>query len=298
MQVTQQVYMAEDWLRSASNKFNVETQNRHDVDKALGVVNHEKMQLAEKLKAVESTRQNAEAGLKNAKAQVEDQRKELYTTQLNLATEQAAILDLKAKLQKAEEALKVAQEAAKAAETSAYERGVLETEAMLTAEVIVVCREYCAETYNQAFDQAGIPADSDLRRVDQVYYPKDLRENTTTPPPSAALPLPPPEQSLTTQEPSQGAEVPTGAEKEKKGALVASRTEEKAKENEKRKEKAKNKTDANPSEDAFTIGDMVSKVKATESKSKVDSKKDSHQSQTQIQGFSFVFVIFVMALCF
>ena len=41
--VTQQVYMAEDWLRSASNKFNVETQNRHDVDKALGVVNHEKM---------------------------------------------------------------------------------------------------------------------------------------------------------------------------------------------------------------------------------------------------------------
>ena len=87
----------------------------------------------------------------------------------------------------------MAQEAAKDAETSAYERGVLETEAMLTAEVIVVCREYCAETYNQAFDQAGIPADSDLRRVDQVYYPKDLRENTTTPPPPVALPLSPSE---------------------------------------------------------------------------------------------------------
>ena len=90
--------MAEDWLRSASNKFDVETQNRHDVDKALGVVNHEKTLLAEKLKAVKSTRQNVEAGLKNAEAQVEDQRKELYTTQLNLTTEQAAILDLKAKL--------------------------------------------------------------------------------------------------------------------------------------------------------------------------------------------------------
>ena len=57
-------------------------------------------------------------------------------------------MDLKAKLQRAEEALKVAQEAAKAVETSAYESGVLETEARLTAEVTVVCRGYCAETYN------------------------------------------------------------------------------------------------------------------------------------------------------
>ena len=71
-------------------------------------------------------------------------------------------------------------------------------ETRLTAEVIVVCREYCAETYNQALDRAGIPADSDLRRVDQVYYPKDLRENTTVPHPPTAFPLPPPEQSLTT----------------------------------------------------------------------------------------------------
>ena len=68
--------------------------------------------------------------------------------------------------------MKVAQEVAKAAETSVYEREVLETEARLTAEVIVVCREYCAETYNQALDQAGIPVDSDLRRMEQVYYPR------------------------------------------------------------------------------------------------------------------------------
>ena len=190
-------------------------------------------------------------------------------------------MNLQAKLQKAEEALKVAQEAAKAAKTSAYERGVLETEARLIAEVTVVCKEYCAKTYNQAFDWARIPTDSDLRRVDQVYYPEDqvyypedLRENTTAPSPPAVLPFPPPEQSLTTQEPSQGAELPAGAEKKKKGEVMASRIEEKA------KEKVKNKADANPSEDALTIGDMVSKAKTTESKSKIDSKKDSHQSQT------------------
>ena len=112
--------MAEDWVRNANNKLDIETQNRHDVEKALSVANHEKTQLAEKLKAAESARKSAEAGLKNAEAQAEDQCKELYTTQLNLATEQAAVLDLKAKLQKAEKALKVAQEVATAAETSTY----------------------------------------------------------------------------------------------------------------------------------------------------------------------------------
>ena len=72
MQVTQQVYVVEDWVRSANNKLDVEIQNRHDVEKALGVVNHEKTQLAEKFKAVESARQSAEAGLKNVEAQAED----------------------------------------------------------------------------------------------------------------------------------------------------------------------------------------------------------------------------------
>ena len=55
-----------------------------------------------------------------------------------------------------------------------------------------------------------------------MYYPEDLRENTTAPPPPVALSLPSPEQSLTTQEPSQDTEVPAGAEKEKNGAVVAS----------------------------------------------------------------------------
>ena len=136
--------------------------------------------------------------MKSAEAQAEDQCKQLYTTQINLATEKAAVLDLKAELQKAQEALKVAKEAAKAAEAAAYKRGVLETEARLTAEVTVVCKDYCAETYFQALDQAGIPANSDLRSANQVYYPEDIREDPIALPPPAALPLPPPEQPFTT----------------------------------------------------------------------------------------------------
>ena len=80
MQVTQQVYVAEDWVWSTNNNLNVEIQNRHDVEKALDVVNHEKTQLTEKLKVAESARKSVEAGLKNARAQAEGQRKELYTT--------------------------------------------------------------------------------------------------------------------------------------------------------------------------------------------------------------------------
>ena len=171
----------------------------------------------------------------------------------------------------------MAQEATKAAETAAYECGVLETEARLTAKIAGVYRDYYAKTYKQALDRAGVPVDSDLRRANQVYYPEDIRKDITGPPPLATLPLPPPEQSLTTQEPPQGVEIPTGAQKEKNGEVVASRTEEKAKE--KGKEKAKNKADANPSEDALTIRDMVSKAKAIESKSNINSKKYSHQSQ-------------------
>ena len=93
MKVTQQVYVAKDWVRSATNSLNAKIQNRHDVEKALGTANHEKTQLAEKLKVAENGRKSAEAGLKSVEAQAEDQPKELYTTQLNLATEKAEVLD-------------------------------------------------------------------------------------------------------------------------------------------------------------------------------------------------------------
>ena len=111
----------------------------------------------------------------------------------------------------------MAKEAAKAMEAAAYECGVVETEARLTVEVTVVYRDYCAETYYEALDRAGVPTDSDLRRANKVYYPEDIREDLTALPPPAALPLSPPEQPLTTQDPSQGIEIPTGAQKEKNG---------------------------------------------------------------------------------
>ena len=92
----------------------------------------------------------------------------------------------------------MAKEAAKAAEAATYKHRVVETEARLTAEVTIICRDYCAETYYQTLDRAGVPTNFDLKRADKVYYPEDIREDPTTLPPLAALPLPPPEQPLTT----------------------------------------------------------------------------------------------------
>ena len=111
----------------------------------------------------------------------------------------------------------VAKEAAKAAEVVAYERGVVETEARLIVEVRVGCRDYCAETYYQALDRARVRTDSNLRRANKVYYLEDIREDPIALPPPTTLPFSPPEQPLTTQDPSQGIEIPTGVQKEKMG---------------------------------------------------------------------------------
>lgn len=100
MQVTQQVFVAEECVKSAHNKFEAESNFRCDVEKALGSVKEEKTQLAEKLKTSEDERQRPLAGLKTAEAQAEDQHKLLFTTELNLATEKAMVLSLKAELEK------------------------------------------------------------------------------------------------------------------------------------------------------------------------------------------------------
>ena len=57
-------------MRTTHNKFDAE---------ALSTINHEKMLLAEKLKAIKSACQSTEARLKTAEAQAEDQHKQLYT---------------------------------------------------------------------------------------------------------------------------------------------------------------------------------------------------------------------------
>ena len=77
-------------------------------------------------------------------------------------------------------------------------------------------------------DWAGVPVDSELRRLENIFFPEDIRETTNTVPPTG--------EPLTLQAPPFDNEV-------SKGARVDEKVQPSAK--------------AKPSKDAFTIRDVV-----------------------------------------
>ena len=115
-------------------------------------------------------------------------------TKIKLATQKQLVLDLKAELQKVKNAARVAKEVSKASEMASYKCGVQEMEIRLAKEVVGVCRDYCTEVWVEALNRAGVPANSELRKAENTFFPKDIREVPTMLPPSIADPLLPPEQ--------------------------------------------------------------------------------------------------------
>ena len=57
------------------------------------------------------------------------------------------------------------------AKQKGYDLGVVETEETLRAEVPVVCRNYCAQTWDEALNRARVEASSELRKPKKLYYP-------------------------------------------------------------------------------------------------------------------------------
>ena len=127
-QVTQQIYVAEEWVKNAHNEVKAEAHSRLKVEKALGAVKQEQAEFSERLKEAIQARQSAEVGLKTTERQAEDICQKLHITKINLATEKQSVLDLKAKLQKAKDTARVTREVAKAAVKASYECGVQDTE--------------------------------------------------------------------------------------------------------------------------------------------------------------------------
>ena len=116
--------------------------------------------------------------------------------ELELATQKQLVMDLKDELQKVKDAAKkaaqVAKEATKAAKRAFYEHRVEDTENKLAEEVAGVCRDYYTETWIEALNSAGVPADSELRKVESIFLPEHILEAPMDLP-STALPLLPPE---------------------------------------------------------------------------------------------------------
>ena len=140
----------------------------------------------------------------------------------------------------------MAREAAEVTVNASYERGVLDTEICLADEVAIVCRDYCTKSWGVAIDRAGVPANSELRRAESIFFPEDIREILNTVPPSKQLPI---------------AQAPTPDAKVSKGVGVD--------------EEAQLLMKAKPSEDALAIKDMVLQAKDAELKSQArDSQSE------------------------
>ena len=55
---------------------------------------------------------------------------------------------------------------------------MLEIEEALKAEVLGVCRIYCAQVWDEALNQAGVEASSMLRKAENIYYPPTIRASS------------------------------------------------------------------------------------------------------------------------
>ena len=140
----------------------------------------------------------------------------------------------------------MAREAAEVTVNASYERGVLDIEICLAEEVAIVCRDYYTKSWGVAIDRAGVPANSELRRAESIFFPEDIREILNTVPPSKQL--------LTAQAPTPDAEVSKGVGVDEEAQLLMK---------------------AKPSEDALAIKDMVSQAKDAELKSQArDSQSE------------------------
>ena len=68
-----------------------------------------------------------------------------------------------------------AEKARDEAEQKGYDLGVAETEETLRAEVLTVCRIYCAQTWDEALNRAGVEASSELRKPENVFHHSAIR---------------------------------------------------------------------------------------------------------------------------
>ena len=168
--------MAEDWVKGACNEARAAFDARSEVEVELGALKENHSKLAEQLKEAVRVRDSAEAGLKTTEKQVEDIYKQLHYNEINLAIKKQLVTELREELRKAREAVQLVKEAAEAEKQAAYTLGVEDTQARLTEESSFVYRDYCDISWGRALDVAGVPVDSDLRRLESIYFDPEIHE--------------------------------------------------------------------------------------------------------------------------
>ena len=257
--------MAEEWVKDTHNEAKAEAHSRFEIEKLVGNLKENQAKLSEQLKEAIRARDSFDAGLKKTKKQAEEQRKQLHFTEINLETEKQLVKGLREEIQKVRETAQLAKEVVEAEKQAAYTLGVEETQVRLTEELSIICREYYDISWGKAFDVAGVPANSDLRRPKNVYYDLEIRKLLG---PDSSHPEQAPEaseQPLVDQTPRTPFEAPkefnqnSGQGKKAEDLQGISKDQDKKKISFDSKEKA---PDATASQPGQTVDLLASKMKA------------------------------------
>ena len=97
------------------------------------------------------------------------------------------------------------------AEQHGYDVGVAETEDTLRAEVPAVCHAYCTQTWEEALNQVGIEASSELRKPENIVFPLALQIPSQK---EAAPPVSQPTKEAQSQHPPSTSQQGQGREQE------------------------------------------------------------------------------------
>ena len=155
-------------------------------------------------------------------------------------------------------------EVAEAEKQATYKLGVEETQVRLTEELSVVCREHYDVSWGKALDAVGVLVDSDLRRLESIYYNPEIRELPS--PDSSHFKQAPEasEQPLVDQAPLVLLEAPKESDQACGQGRKAEDLQEKVKDQGKKKTHSKSKDqalDAAASQPSQTIDPLALKMK-------------------------------------
>ena len=204
--------MAEEWVKNSRSETRLALDARGEAEARLGALKKKKKKEAKMVEWVKDAlmqRDSAEVGLNTTEKQAEDIHKELHYSEINLATEKQMVTELREELHKAREAAQLLKEATEAEKQAAYDLGVQETQSCLIEEFSTMARDYCDITWGKALDVAGVPADSNLRRPESIYYDSYIRELPGSDSPPQEHPAKLSEVPITNQVPSAPVEAPT-----------------------------------------------------------------------------------------
>ena len=191
LQIIQNTFKLDEMLNACSNQLDGERKRRVMAVQTLSKSEQDLVNARKKLQAEEEARKSAESTSEGYQKQAEEQARLLHETNAELKKTQEQVLVFKKHLEetqklkeqaeklkeRAEEARINSEQAMNEAEQRGYEIGIAETKKALRAEVPEVCRIYCARTWSEALNRAGVEASSELRKPENVYYPEAIRSS-------------------------------------------------------------------------------------------------------------------------